>query len=75
MLTLVCEEANEHDPFAIRVCNSKDETVGYVPAEVARRIRENEDLRTLSAVVDKQRLFEGQVVGVDIRLAPDKTEN
>ena len=67
-LSLVCEEGNPHDPFAIRVCSPTGETVGYVPAEVARRIREDSTISQMTAVVDKQRLFEDKVVGVDIRL-------
>jgi len=67
-LTLVCEEGNPHDPFAIRVCNSAGATVGYVPSDVARRIRQDCDRTELQAVVDKERVFEGATVGADIRV-------
>jgi len=67
-LSLVCEEGNPHDPFAIRVSNSQGATVGYVPAEVARRIRESSPTEEIRAVVVEPRIFEDKVVGVDIRI-------
>lgn len=70
-LILVCEEDNPHDVNAIRVSTPDGTQIGFVPADVARRIRNDSMGKQFNAVVDSERIFDGRVVGVDIRLTPE----
>lgn len=68
-LTVTYEEGNPHDPFAMRVATQDGSDIGFLPSDLARRIRQSEETdRPIRAIVTAQRTYEGVVVGADIRL-------
>ena len=68
-LVVLCEDDNPHDPFAMRVQAEDGSDIGFLPSDLARRIRESEEpVRPIRAVVTAERTYEGAVVGVDVRL-------
>jgi hypothetical protein len=67
-LRLVCDEANPHDEYAIRVETLAGEMLGHVPADLARRIRTSDTSGEFRARVAALRTFEDMTVGADISL-------
>jgi hypothetical protein len=67
-LWLILDDENEHDANAIRVETENAKTIGHVPADLARRLRQGSSERSYAAEVSELRTYEGQTVGADIRL-------
>jgi hypothetical protein len=67
-LVLEYEDDNPHDANAIRIRTLDGAPIGYVPSDMARRVRTDQVGPAFSAVVERERTFEDVVVGVDIRV-------